>query len=340
LEADGGLESIWSFIKDEKFFSKNIKSFMKTFGKNKERVSKLLIANLSTLSQVDDLFTKKSQELNLIEFMFGIIENSETSSDLAFTANLFLLKNCNADQIETNGFDAVFVKKNKYLELCAKDFKNESKENLDKNRESRDLKIGNESLKYNFYAIDIDNSGIRTTLNVILDSLSLLASKNTKINFKSIIYNKFKIYLYTILEKGNTGEKRLVLDIYKYLAYDAAVGQDMKENMKQVKKSIMESSDYEGKLEVTYNNILYILGENYEKKQSEGRDSGFEKTTKSSNYILLCFNLENEQRCLMLKKRLEDQDYVVETKDIDGIFLSTEIFALNNALNMIIAELF
>jgi hypothetical protein len=302
---------------------------MKTFGKNKERVLKLLIVNLSALSKEDDLFTKKSQELKLIELMFNIIKYSETPSDLAFSTNLFLLKNCNADQIETNGFVAIFEKINKYLERCATDFKNESKENLDKNRESRDLKIGKEDVKYNFYAIDIDNSGISTTLNVILESLSLLASKNTEINFKSIIYNKFKNDLYTILEKGNTGEKRLVLDIYKYLAYDAAVSPDMKEKMKQVKKSLMESSDYEGKLEVKYNNILYILGENYEKKTSEGRDSGFGQTIRSSSrYILLCFNLANEERCLELKKRLEDQYYAVEINDIDGIF------ALYNALNL------
>lgn len=212
---------------------------------------------------------------------------------------------------------------NKYLEQCANDFKNESKETL-VYRESRDLKIGKEVLKYKFYAIDIDNSGIRTTLNVILESLSLLASKNATDNFKTIIYEKFQSDLYTILEKGNTGEKRLALDIYKYLAYDAAVTQNVRENMKKAKEAIMKSSDYEGKLEVPFNNVLYILGENYEKKTSEGRDSGFDQIIGSSNYILLSFNLVNEKRCLMLKKRLEYQGYTVETKYIDGIFLNTQ----------------
>jgi hypothetical protein len=275
---------------------------------------------------VEDLFTKKSQELELklIEFMFKIIKNSVTPSDLAFSANFFLLRNCNGDQIETNGFDAVFVKTNTYLERCANDFKNESKEILDKNREDRILKIGKEGLKYKFYAIDIDNIGISTTLNVILESLSLLASKNAAYNFKTIIYEKFKNGLYTILEKGNNGEKRLVLHIYKYLAYDAAVGQDMREKIKskKLKEAIMNSSDYEGKLEVPYNNVLYILGENYEEKPSEGKDSGPKQIIR--NYILLSFNLANEERCLKLKERLEKQGYAVEINVIEGIFLSIE----------------
>ena len=201
MKANDGLESISSFLMDEKFFKQHLKSVMKTFGKPKERVLKLLIANLSALSQVDDLFTKKSQELKLIEFMFNIIKKSETPSDLAFSANLFLLKNCNRNQIETNGFEAMLARIKNYLEKCDKDLKNES---LDKIREGRDYKIGTKVFPGDFYAIDIDNSGIRTTLNVILESLYLLASKIDNI---SDIYNRFKSDLYTILEKGNTGEK-------------------------------------------------------------------------------------------------------------------------------------
>jgi hypothetical protein len=121
--------------------------------------------------------------------MFKIVKNSKVTSDLAFSANFFLLRNCNRDQIETNGFDAMFERIKKYLEICARDFKNESKESLDKIREDRDLKFGTKVMNCQIYATDIDNSGIRTTLNVILEPLSLLASM---IDFKSNIYKEFK----------------------------------------------------------------------------------------------------------------------------------------------------
>jgi len=83
---------------------------MKTFSKPKERVLRFLIASLSALSQVEDLFTKKSQELNLIEFMFNIIKNSVTPSDLAFSANLFLLRNCNGEDLinSQSSYEAFF----------------------------------------------------------------------------------------------------------------------------------------------------------------------------------------------------------------------------------------
>jgi hypothetical protein len=268
LEANGGLESISSFLMDEKFFKQHLKSVMKTFGKPKERVLRLLIANLSALSQVDDLFTNKSQEL--IEFMFKFIKISEITSDLAFSAYLFLLKNCNGDQIEANGqLKVIFAKIAEYLEKCAEDFQNKSKETLDQNRESRDLKIGGDVYKCKFYSLDIDNSGIRTALKVILDSLSFLG---TKTNLKQDIYDKFKSDLYIILEKGKTGEKRLVLDIYGHLAKDAEVCQNMKEKIKQIKSSFLQSSDYERKLKNPFEKLLNILGINLEPKESIAHD--------------------------------------------------------------------
>jgi hypothetical protein len=83
----------------------------------------------------------------------------------------------------------------------------------DLKRKERDLVIGKKILaKQQFYALDIDESGIATTLNVILDSLAHLASKNTKnINFKSLIYTELKGDLDIVLGKGSRGEKRLVL---------------------------------------------------------------------------------------------------------------------------------
>jgi len=71
--------------------------------------------------------------------------------------------------------------------------------------------------------------------------LCLLGTKkNTKTNLRKIIYNKFESVLYIILEKGNTGEKRLVLDIYGHLANDAENSQKMKEKIKQIKCSFLQ----------------------------------------------------------------------------------------------------
>jgi hypothetical protein len=249
LEA-GGLEAILSFFKDDTFLKKHLKSFMKTLGREQERILKLLIANISALSQVDEdnFFLKKSHELNLIEFTFNLIKTNEFTSDFLFSANLFLLKICNDYQSE-NGFDAILVKIEEYLKKCADDFTNKDVSSLI--REVRDLKIDRDYVVHKkFYALDVDKCGIRTTLNVILDSLILLASKNTKSkNFKTIIYDRFKSSsLDVILEKGETGEKKLVLDIYKYLACDAEIHQKM-ELSDQIKKSILDKRDYEGKKE-------------------------------------------------------------------------------------------
>lgn len=206
----GGLEAILSFFKDDTFLKKHLKSFMKTLGREQERILKLLIANISALSQVDEenFFLKKSHELNLIEFTFNLIKTNEFTSDFLFSANLFLLKICNDYQSE-NGFDAILVKIEEYLKKCADDFTNKDVSSLI--REVRDLKIDRDYVVHKkFYALDVDKCGIRTTLNVILDSLILLASKNAKSkNFKTIIYDRFKSSsLDVILEKGNSGEKK------------------------------------------------------------------------------------------------------------------------------------
>jgi hypothetical protein len=201
--------------------------------------------------------------------MFIFIKIKEITSDLAFSAYLFLLKNCNGDQIEANGhLEVIFAKIAEYLKKCAEDFQNKSKETLDQNRESRDLKIGGDVYKCKFYSLDIYNSGIRTTLKVILDSLCLLGTKkNTKTNLRQIIYNNFESGLYIILEKGKTGEKRLVLDIFGHLAKDPEISQkNMKEIIEQITNSILQSTDYERKLKTPFKNLLDILGINFEPK--------------------------------------------------------------------------
>jgi hypothetical protein len=281
LEA-GGLEAMLSFFKDDTFLKKHLKSFMKTLGREQERILKLLIANISALSQVveENFFLKKSHELNLIEFTFNLIKTNEFTSDFLFSANLFLLKICNDHQSE-NGFDAILVKIEEYLKKCAHDFTNKDLNSLI--REVRDLKIDKETFHNKFYALDADNCGISTTLNVILDSLILLASKNTKSkNFKTIIYDRFKSSsLDVILEKGNSGEKKLVLDIYKYLACDAEIHQKM-ELSDEIKDSILDNRDYEKILKQAYIDLFNFIGKNWATPKSKSHDFHKESTTSSS----------------------------------------------------------
>ena len=291
LEA-GGLEAILSFFKDETFLKRHLKSFMKTLGREQERILKLLIADISALSQVDEdnLFFRKSQELNLIDFTFNLIKTNEFTSDFLFSANLFLLKICNDVQSE-NGFDAILVKMEEYLKKCAGDFTNKDMSSLI--RETRDLKINSdETFHIRFYALDVDNCGIRTTLNVILDSLILLASKNTKNkNFKTIIYDRFKSSsLDVILEKGETGEKKLVLDIYEQLAFDADIKQKM-DLSDQIKDSILENCDYEKILKHAYTNLFEHIGKNWATPTTRSHDFYKEPATSSRINKGECFCL-------------------------------------------------
>ena len=165
LEVNGGLESILSFLtpastEDDTFFKNNLKSCMKVFGRDRERVLRILMANLNSLSQCDDRqlrqsFTQKSQDL--IVFMFDMIKNNnEFPSDLAFSVYSFLSKNSTDEQCE-NGFEVIPTKIKDYLKKCVDDFNNKNNQKALK-REKRDLIIGKKRFEnHRFYALDIDN---------------------------------------------------------------------------------------------------------------------------------------------------------------------------------------
>jgi hypothetical protein len=316
LKENGGLESILSFLKDETFVKKNLESVTKTFCREKERLLKLLIANVSSLSQVKDQrlresFSQKSQDL--IELMFKMIKNNkDITSDLAFSVYLFLSKSCNHEQIE-NVFCAIPKEIKDYLKKCVDDFNKTNQNDLVKKREKRDLIIGRKKYKnQQFYALDIDKSGISTTLNVILESLAHLASKNEHIN--SLIYTELKDHLDIVLEKGSTGEKRLVLEIYKQLACDQEIRKEFILS-EEIKTSILKSDDYEEILENGYKFLLILLGQNCETKESVSHDGPRNK----SDLILLVFNWTNEEQFGELEKKLEKLDYRVKLIDIEGM---------------------
>ena len=252
--------------------------------------------------------------------MFKLIQNNtDFTSDLAFSAYLFLSKNCNDVQCE-NGFKAIPTKTKDYLNKCVDNFNNKNTQN-DLKRKERDLVIGKKRFeKQQFYALDIDESGIATTLNVILGSLAHLASKTTKKkNFKSLIYTELKGHLYIVLEKGSAGEKRLVLEIYKHLACDQEISQQFILS-EEIKNSILEKKkDYDELLENTYRSLMYFLGQNWETKESLNNDNQFTNSKKrTQDFIYLGFNRANEVKCQGLKKRLEDTfHYSVELHNIE-----------------------
>jgi len=274
------------------------------------------MANLNSLSQCDELFAQKSQELNLIEIVFKLIKNNtEITSDFAFSVYSFLSKNCTNEQCE-NVFEAIPTKIKEFLKKCVDDFNNKNTPN-DLKRKERDLVIGKKIFaKQQFYALDIDESGIATTLNVILDSLAHLASKATKkINFKSLIHTELKGHLDIVLEKGSAGEKRLVLEIYKHLACDPEIRQKFTLS-EEIKNSILKCKEYRELLEDTYTNIMCLLDQNWETKESYSSDN--QKTSSTKDFIYLGFNRENEAKCQGLKKRLEDTfHYSVELHNIE-----------------------
>jgi hypothetical protein len=291
---------------------------MKTLGREQERVLKLLIADMSALCQVDEdnYFNRISKKLNLIEFTLNLIKTVGLTSDFLFSANLFLLKICNDVQSE-NVFDAILVKIDEYLKKCAEIFKNDYHNLI---RETRDLKINSKDVVQNkFYALDVDNCGIPTTLNVILDSLILLASKNK--NFKAIIYDRFKSSsLDVILEKGNTGEKKLVLDIYKHLVCDPEIKQKM-DLTEQIKNSILESRDYEKILKLTYTNLFNYIGKSPNTRNHDFLHRESSDSSSKQSYILLVVSSSNEERCQKLSRQ-GNFSYEVKSQDIESGFIN------------------
>jgi hypothetical protein len=206
-------------LKDEQFIKNNLKSGIVIFNGDRMRILKVLIANLTGLSKnMDNLrFAKKSNDSNLVEIISSkIIKNNDITSDVTFSAYLLLSTICNESQIE-NEFKSIPKEFKTYLSTCSKDFLNS---NQSLYRESREIPIDKKTINIYFYAIDLDECGAKTTLNVILTTLCSFASKNQR--FGSMIYEELKSDLDIILEKDEeTYEKKLILDIYiKLSRYD------------------------------------------------------------------------------------------------------------------------
>jgi len=271
VEATDGLETILSFLKDEQFIKNNLKSGIVIFNGNRMRIIKVLIANLTGLSKnMDNLrFAKKCNDSNLVEVIFSnIIKNNDITSDVTFSAYLLLSTICNESQIE-NEFKSIPKKFKTYLSTCSKDFLNS---NQSLYRESREIPIDKKTINIYFYAIDLDECGAKTTLNVILTALSTFASKNQR--FGSMIYEELKSDLDIILEKGETYEKKLTLDIYIYLSLDDEIRSkmivdnnlcDIIKNLKKIEELNNEINKFEDMLDISLE-IKGSLASDSEKK--------------------------------------------------------------------------
>ena len=272
MEANDGLESILSFLRDENFIKNNLKSGMIIFTKNRMRIIKVLIANLTGLSKNMEEFANKCNDL--VEVIFSnIIKNNDITSDVIFSAYLLISTICNESQIE-NEFKSIPEKFKTYLRTCSEDFSN-SNQNL--HRESREIIIDKKTIQADFYAIDLDKCGANTTLNVILTTLCTLASKNQK--FRSIIYKELKSDLDILLEKGEKFEKKLTLDIYNYLSLDDEIRSKMIVDKKLSDIIINLKSKKIEELKNAINKFEDILGIRFESKGSFSTD--FSKTNRA-----------------------------------------------------------
>ena len=228
------------------------------FGNNRMRIIKFFIANLTALSKnMDDSeFVYKCNDSNLVEIISSnIVKNNDITSDVIFSSYLFLSTICNESQIE-NEFKSIPKKFKTYLSTCSKDFLNS---NQSLYRESREIPIDKKTIIADFYAVDLDKCGAKTTLNVILTTLCSFASKNQR--FGSMIYEELKSDLDNILEKDEeTYEKKLTLDIYIYLSLDDEIRSEMivdnnlcdiRNNLKKIKELKNEINKLEDCLSIS-----------------------------------------------------------------------------------------
>jgi len=145
------------------------------------------------------------------------------------------------------------------LRTCSEDFLSS---NQSLYREEREIPIDKKTINIYFYAIDLDECGAKTTLNVILTTLCSLSSKNQR--FGSMIYEDLKSDLDIILEKDEeTYEKKLILDIYiKLSLYDEIRSEMIVDkklggiiyNLKKIKKLKNEVIKFEDLLGVRFEN--------------------------------------------------------------------------------------
>ena len=180
------------------------------------RITKQLIANLTGLNKHnDDLFKKRCQELeldfNLIKSILNITNRAETKSDVSFSAYLFLSTIYDESEIE-NVFESILKKYENYLKKCAEDFNNKEPKNIERIR--REITIDKKALSKKFYKLDMDECGIATMLDLILNTLNSFSLGEKREKFRTMIYKSLKSYLDVILEKGETYEQRLCLDLY------------------------------------------------------------------------------------------------------------------------------
>jgi len=269
-------------------------------------IIKMLIANLTGLYEKNEDLFKTRMTSNLVENIFNLTNKTEISSAIAFSAYKFLLTICDDKQIEI-GFKRIPDKYEKYLDQSARDFRGENKIPRDK----REIMIDKQPRQAKFYELDFDKCGSKTTLDLILVSLGMLSSKHEK--FRTMILKTLKTNLDVILEKGNSYEKRLVLDIYIEISLDSSEEMRLTDG---IVNSIGNDDKYSEILEKKLKLLERIHEVTYEPKKSTNHD-----LVKLTN-ILISFDSPNKTKCDELKNRLvEKLMYNVFINDIEGVLI-------------------
>ncbi len=339
MEDEYGLKSIVSFLNDEKFVEKNLNSMVGVFG-YEIQIIKLLIANLTGLHKHnDDLFKKRCQELNfnLIEVIFNIINKAK--SDVTFSAYLFLSKFYGDNLIE-NEFNKTLIKYENYLKRCVEDFNSKEPKLIERTR--REITIDKKVVSKKFYKLDLDQCGIPTSLDLILTTLRSYSLGEKREKFRTLIEKSHKSYLDVILEKGETYEQRLVLDLYIELSFYEH--REMKLS-NEIQKAIKANKEYSKVLEDRLILFGYITRVEYETKgfrndrsvkhknhdfvdvsrhQNEFYNVEIARNNMNENvtntYILITFDSDNEKKCNDLSQRLAKLGFNALINNMEGIF--------------------
>jgi hypothetical protein len=276
-------------------------------------------------------------KFNLIESIFKITNKVETKSDINFSAYLFLAKICSENELE-NEFNKILNKYENYLKQCADEFKNKDSENIQ--RTCREIMIDDELKEKKFFSLDMDQCGIETTLNLILNSLELFCLSGEKI--ATIIYDCLQSYFDILLEKGETYEKRLVLDIYIEISLYG--NREMKKFSEQIQKALIESKEYSKVFESKLKIFGLITGFEYEMKKTQNHDGITRNVLQSKKQendhsphdnhkrtILISFDSNDDKiKYDELKKRLEKIKFNVwMTNKEGGIFLTIILILYN-----------
>ena len=209
-------------------------------------------------------------------------------------------------------------------------------------RTRREITIDKKVVSKKFYKLDLDQCGIPTSLDLILTTLRSYSLGEKRVKFRTMIEKSLKSYLDVILEKGETYEQRLVLDLYIELSFYE--NREMKLS-NEIQKAIKANKEYSKVLEDRLILFGYITRVEYETKgfrndrsvkhknhdfvdvsrhQNEFYNVEIARNNMNENatntYILITFDSDNEKKCNDLSQRLAKFGFNLLINNMEGIF--------------------